>query len=149
MVSSGDSSSSSSSSSPVVCPLLSTLPPAVISLVLPHLELASLLALEQTCRLLRSVVSQSGEYARRCRRLGLLTTRAGANSQHCKHHLQLQLRRQPPASITDHRVSQNLCFTRSSQCSIPASNPSPFRLARQQTLFISDHRINQNLCNEE
>ena len=105
--------------------LLSTLPPPVISLLLPHLDLPSLLALEQTCRLLRSVVSQSGEYARRCRRLGLLGSRKEANSEHCKLRLINSSSRQPPAIISDHRVSQNLCFTRSAPHSPLSSLLSP------------------------
>ena len=51
------------------CPLTSVLPPAVLSLLLPYLDLASLLRLEQTCRLLREVVLASAEYGRRARRL--------------------------------------------------------------------------------
>ena len=54
---------------PPGCPLTSVLPPAVLSLLLPYLDLASLLRLEQTCRLLREVVLASAEYGRRARRL--------------------------------------------------------------------------------
>ena len=109
MVSSTDSETRGTRS-----PLLSTLPAPVISLLLPHLELASLLSLEQTCRLLRSVVTQSGEFARRCRRLGLVGRREETNTEHCKHLLlsSSSTARQPPVVMTDHRVSQNLCFTR-------------------------------------
>lgn len=85
--------------------LLSILPPSVLSLLLPHLDLPSLLRLEQTCHLLRDVVSLSGEYGRRCRVLGLDT-----ESGDCKEKLILETRR--TTSVTDHRVSQNLCYTR-------------------------------------
>ena len=46
--------------------------------------ISSLLQLEQTCQLLRQVVSHSGEYARRCRALGLTSQN---NGLHCKLQL--------------------------------------------------------------
>ena len=95
--------------------LLSILPPAVLSLVLPHLDLTSLLHLEQTCALLRQVVSLSGEYARRCRARGLGGRGQEADSLQCKHQLLRERRTQRTArttSVTDHRVSQNLCYSR-------------------------------------
>ena len=97
-------------------PLLSTLPPPVISLLLPYLDLTSLLAMEQTCSLLRSVVRQSGEFSRRCRGLGLVGRREETNTEHCRHLLltssSSSTASPAPVMVTDHRVSQNLCFTR-------------------------------------
>ena len=85
--------------------LLSILPPPVLALLLPHLDLPSLLNMEQTCHLLRHVIALSGEYGRRCRALGLETDR-----EDCKERLLLETRR--TTSVTDHRVSQNLCYSR-------------------------------------
>ena len=97
------------------CFLLSILPPAIISLLLPYLDLDSLLHLEQSCHLLHQVVLASGEYFRRFRRIsGGQENQENMNIVYCKHQLkQLVLLAKNKTYCSDHRVSQNLCFTRS------------------------------------
>ena len=105
--------------SPKVCLLTSIIPPPVISLLLPYLDLASLLHLEATCRLLQEVVSDSGEYPRRFRRLKWQEGREEINeetrnSAYCKQQLIIhshKLSRQKHF-LSDHRITQNISFPR-------------------------------------
>lgn len=126
-----------------VCLLTRVIPPPVLSLLLPYLDLASLLHLEATCRLLQEVVTGSGEYSRRFRRLrvkegGKEINEETRNSEYCKQQLihSLKLSRQKHY-LSDHRVSQNIAFP---------------RFQRSLSLCVTDHRINQSsyfLSNEE
>jgi len=118
------------------CLLTSIIPPPVISLLLPYLDLASLLHLEATCRLLQEVVSDSGEYPRRFRRLkvqedGEESNEETRNSAYCKQQLIIhshKLSRQKDF-LSDHRITQNISFP---------------RFQRSLSLCVTDHRINQN-----
>lgn len=95
--------------------MMEVLPPSVISLILPYLDLTSLTQLELSCHLLQQVIRSSGEYIRRFRRLqaGLMVEQEW-NSLYCKQqlikHNNEAKRRQ---FISDHRVSQNISFPRS------------------------------------
>ena len=101
---------------PPVCLLTSLIPAPVISLFLPYLDLASLLHLETTCRLLQEVVRTSFEYPRRLRRLqgvGKGVTGETRNSQYCKQQLLHSLKLSRQIHFTsDHRISQNISFPR-------------------------------------
>ena len=97
-----------------ICFMTSILPPAVISLLLPYLDLGSLLHLEQSCHLLHQVVQASGEYFRRYKRVsGGKNLEENMNITYCKQQLmQLSILDKQQSFCSDHRVSQNLCYTR-------------------------------------
>ena len=92
------------------------MPPSIISLLLPYLDLNSLMHLELTCHQLEEIIKTSGEYIRRYRRLkgGLLQELEQSNSLYCKQQLiKRNVLMKKKVFLSDHRVSQNLSFARS------------------------------------